>query len=493
MKKIIFSLSLFVWVVAQAQNNVLAGEASQVQTDLSELFSRQFVLPDNYSMNMFEADWYYIVNASGKIEITRCDVPLNTIKKTIVLKSAKDISDSDVTKLEFNDADRYDAYRRGVYDTQKNVLIEDGIATLTHHQSLYDKDKAIGSLSPVTSHSEVEDLYAKMREWVIANEELLLHQSLEVNTTATPQRVHVAYSPLYYAQNRDTLYCNGNLINDFAMNEEAAMFYDFYVRNHKETPYYAVVRRNNTKLTLNFYDTATRKKFAVVNYQIQDVCNIVKTGNIFYLADDEKTIRIRQTWQKDSLVYSEIYDSLKMPIAKYEFRYLADNAYPLIATKELVYPSGTIKMRVTYNANKISTQAFNEDASKAKYTPAKGAEKVMNDYFSKNFRLPFVSKDMSNVISILISFDANCYISEKGELIMNPNTIMDVEWSCKYSVMDNYIGEKLPEVITQTYMPYLYAFLKEAGNRQLLCKPALMNGSPVESAITVSVDYWFRP
>ena len=422
--------------VATAQNEPADSSRNASADKVSETFSKQFVLPDAYIMNTFSFEVYYTVYAD----------------KTVRVRDSK--ITSSVTKR-----------------TSGSVMHPDFSGTSAMNINV--------------------DLLRAVREWFTANGDVL-QQTVEdfELVDSLPLVTQVYYSPILCAQSGDTLFCTGDLENEFLSNgEEAGTFYQFFIRNRRNTPYYALVRRNKNNVMLLIHDSGTGKLVNVVNYHIQSAELVTKSGNQMYVGEDGKSLRIKQVWDDNKLVSAETYNSEKKVEARYEFQY--KTWYPKLKTKEVFYPSGSVMLRAEYDKDDVSITAFNEDGSKAKYLPAKNAEKTVNGYFKKHFNAPAISYKNTAINYFVLKLNIPCSIDESGAIRITTSS-PTATWSYNYK-KGLITSAQINRVIEAKYNPYFREFWQTLVDQALQCTPAKVNGKPVASTATIKIEHNFTP
>lgn len=423
--------------VVQAENELPDSTANTSGIHLSEEFSKHFVLPDAYVMNTFSFDVSYTVYANKTGRVT-------DLKYT-----------SSITKRTSNDA-----------------------------------------LRPDFSHTPqwliTRELSPAIINWLTANGNLLSQTVSEFDFEDSIQmEAQVYYSPILYAQSGDTLFCTGEIENENLCNgEQAGMFYQYYVRNRRNTPYYALVRRHKNNVTLRIHDSETGKLFNIVNYHIASANLVTKTGNQIYFGEDGKTIRIIQVWKDNQLQSAETYNSDNHVEARYEFQYIT--WYPKLKKKEVLYPNGSVKLRAEYEKDDVTVTAFNEDGSPAKYTPAKDVEKAIKGYFKKNFSVPAIGYEYSGINYFDLKITINCAIDENGTILLTGPSVQRADWSYNYQSKVIQSGQ-IDHVIMREYSPYYREFWQTLTEQSLQCTPAKINGTPVASKATIRLVHDFTP
>lgn len=415
-------------VLTLAQESTTPAE-HDADFDLSEVFSKQFVLPSNYVMNSFSFELHFTVYNNNKPLITQTAFTSPISKQT-------------------NGSSR---------------------------------------------HSEVvEYLKTTVNEWLDAHSDLLtrLSSSYEI-TDSLPLVAQVYYSPIFYAQTGDTLRCDGERKNiGLAHGEEAATYFRFYVYNNTPTPYYAVARRNNSKVTLRYYHADNQKLLCIESYQIQDIDKLIRTGQQSFMADDGKKIRIRQTWNADTLCSAVAYDTLSTPIANYQFVYYLGNVQPHLKQKDIFNSSGDLIMRIEYGRQEDDIQYFNPDGSKAKYIPSPNAKKMLTQYVKKNFHAPKIGIEASKFNYIVLMLDVPCFIDKSGQLTitLSPNT----SWTCGYN-RHTTTESDIHKIVHDYYESYITQFKQELQQQAFECTPSLFNGEPIDCNMMIHIEHEFLP
>lgn len=437
--KTLFACFVFVLcsAVVLAENELPDSTANTSGIHLSEEFSKHFVLPDAYVMNTFSFDVSYTVYANKTGHITNHKFTSSISKRTSGNTTHPDFS----LKV------------------------------------------------PNNFHN---DLSAAILNWLTANGDLLLQTVSEFDfEDSILMEAQVYYSPLLYAQSGDTLFCTGELENENLCNgEQAGMFYQYYVRNRRNTPYYALVRRHKNNVTLRIHNSETGKLFNIVNYHIASADLVAKSGNQIYFGEDGKTIRIIQVWKDNQLQSAETYNSDNHVEARYEFQYIT--WYPKLKKKEVLYPNGSVKLRYEYEKDDVTVTAFNEDGSPAKYAPSKDVEKTIKAYFKKNFSVPVIDYEYSAINYCDLKLTIDCAIDENGTIkITNPGT-PSANWGYNYNV--RFISPMMiNQMIDSEYRPYYREFWQTLKEQSLQCTPAKINGTPVASKATIRLVHDFTP
>ncbi len=300
-------------------------------------------------------------------------------------------------------------------------------------------------------------------------------------------------SALYYAQAGDTLFCTGERINGAnAEGEEAAIFYRFCIRDHRNTPYYAIANKREDRLALRYYDTLTHKAFAVENYQTFSPDTVLKSGNQFFLASDGKTVRIHQTWADNCLKEATVVDKHGKKLAKYKFYYAEDEDLPRIKAMVTFYPSGTVKLRTKYEEDIKTITAFSKNGKEAGYKPSSKAEKVLSNYFKDNFHPLIISNYAVGIDYFTLTLDCYCDIDETGKMRINSITPPQLSWD--YESDDEYQSKSSFRFITRRfYKPYFDEFWRELSERTFSCDAASINGKGVSSKVPVHIVCYFQP
>ena len=284
--------------VAIAQNEPADSVQNASAVNISELFSKQFVLPERYIMNTFSFEVAYIVYADKPSQVDQIKFTSNITKRAT----------HKPTHPDFAQLERMN----------------------------YDLKVAIAN-------------------WLTANGDVLAQTVGDFEfEDSIPLVTQVYYSPLLYAQAGDTLFCTGTLENEYLSDaEEAGSYYDYHVRNQRNTPYFALVRRSRNNVTLMVHNTETGNLFNIVSYHIKSADQVEKSGNQMYMGEDGKSLRIKQVWKDNKLVSAEKYDSEKRVEARYEFCYPALS--PVLKKKEVLNPDGSVKTSKEYDTDIVIT------------------------------------------------------------------------------------------------------------------------------------------
>lgn len=348
--------------------------------------------------------------------------------------------------------------------------------------------------SSITRHGTggADELTPAILSWFSANDDILLEtlgDSVAEDSVQLVARVY--YSPFLYAQPGDTLFCTGELVNEYlSKGEEAATYYDYYIRNRRNTPYYALIRRNKNHVTLLVHNSETGKSVNVVSYYIQSIDRVDKSGNQIYLGDDGKSLRIKQVWNDNQMLSAELYNSENRVAARYEFQYIT--FYPKLKTIERLYPDGSVQQRTVYDRDEVQVTAFNEDGSKAKYLPARNVEKAFKSYFKKNFRAPAIGRENDGINHFLLKVTISCAIDENGNIRIITYDTPQAEWEYNYN-KDLINSNRINRMVKEKYGPYFDEFWQELREQSFTCTPAKVNGTPVPSTATITIEHWFTP
>lgn len=366
--------------------------------------------------------------------------------------------------------------------------------------TVYDEDRDLN-----------KELKAAVNEWLDANGVVLPKDKASV----------LHFSPLYYAETGDKLYFTGKkVINNGAKGEEAGVFYRFHVCNSHNTPFYATVERNADELILNYRDSFAHMPFLVERYKISAPITIKKEGYQSYMYDNSELVHIRQFYKNDSLQYAEELDSATQTVQSiYRFGYVMGNHNPQLLTKEVLYPSGSVKVRTDYDSAPPRIFAFNEDGSEIKIIPdseakvahisvnettsnpevkmtpafSKSINKALKNYFKQNFKKPDIGRDRYGIYKMTLTLEMVGTVSEKGEMIVTK--ILDREdngWRYQYDPKV-IISPQVRTIVETYYSPYLEKFIYELTHTTLTCTPAKENNEPVSSPFVIKFMYSFRP
>ena len=421
-------------VCAQSEQVDSTKNASAV--NVSEIFSKLFVLPEAYMMNTFNFEVNYTLYKGSAVRFTGCKFTSSITKRT-----------------------SHDALRPN-----------------------FDRNNL---------HALNSGLQSAIVDWFKSHGEVLLQTGKDFDGEDSVSLVtQVYYSPILYAQPGDTLFCTGEVENEYLCEgEEAATFYQYYVRNNSNTPYFALVKRNKNNVTLMIHASETGKLVNIVTYHIRSVELVTKEGNQLYMGEDGKSIRIKQVWKDNQLVSAEVYNSGNKVDAQYEFVYLT--WFPKLKKKDVLYPNGNVKLRTEFDKDKISVTAFNEDGSKAKYSESKGAEKAINAYFKKHFSIPAIGYEYSGINEMILKAQVTCTVAENGAIkIISGHP--SVNWS--YNYKKGFISNtKINQMIENEYRPYFRELWETVKEQPFECAPAKMNGRPVASVVHINVEHSFTP
>lgn len=419
-----------------AQNAAADSTGNANGAILSEVFSKQFVLPEAYKMNTFHFELEYILYKSRAVRFTGCKFT------------------SSITKHTTNDAMHANLSRNNL--------------------------RALNF-----------ELQSAIVDWFKSHGDVLLQtlEDFEVEDSL-PLVSQVYYSPILYAQPGDTLFCSREIENEYLCEgEQAATFHQYYVRNNRNTPYFALVKRHKNNVTLLIHSSETGKLQNILTYHIRSVELVTKEGNQLYIGEDGKSIRIKQVWNDNKLVSAEAYNSENKVDVQYEFIY--QTWYPKLKKKDELYPNGSVKLRTEFDKDNISVTAFNEDGSKAKYSPAKGAEKALSDYFKKHFEVPAIGYEYTWINEMILKAKVTCTVADNG-VIRIISGEPSASWS--YNYKKGFISQtKINQMIDSEYSPYLRDFWTTVKEQPFQCTPAKMNGSPVASVVHIDIEHGFKP
>lgn len=404
----------------------------RARDSLSAIFSKEFVLPDSFLMNTMNVDIHFQIRDGEHIDIVKSQVS------------------SPITRL-----------------------------TDPHNPN----------------HDFSNDFNQLVSEWVAKHQDGILKVLSQNHSPSTPyQKICLLqYSPMYYAQTGDTLFFSGELANQAgAHGEKAGMLYNMYVRNHKQTPYYAIVHRDEEKLKLSYYDSVSPHPFLVEKYEITAPDIIRKHGNQYYMAENSKQVRIIQTYVKDTLHVAEEMNDMGIKIARYLFQSTRLNQYPQLRVKEQLYPSGNVQMRITYRKENDFIEGFAEDGTPIACTPAKDTDREIYKYIKTFFRAPKIGKyDAEKFAYFILKCDILCSVDEKGNLNMVQPSISKTDWSYNRNF---YVADKqVQSIVQEKYGPYFSEFYKTMREQTFHCTPAMIGDTPVSSTVTVHIEYKFVP
>jgi hypothetical protein len=299
------------------------------------------------------------------------------------------------------------------------------------------------------------------------------------------------YAPLYYALPSDTLYGDIRISNQSnAQYEEACMHYVFYVRNRKDVPYYATVKRHNTKLSMHVHDAATHLPFIIEQDNMPTQNTLFKNGVQCLMDDNGQSVRIRKTYRMDTLMSAERLNQDGQVCERYHFTVPKKSiTYPTLNSKELLYPSGAVKVRVEYSDDK-KISAFREDGSAAKYVPSRNVEKVVRKAFIKSFKKP-KPDGRWNINYIELTTTVTGYISETGEVTINPE-VEDINWTYNYN-SNSINSSDVKKMMQEYYSPYVRELIKDLSKSHPVCSPAKVDKTPVSSSYNFELKYNFMP
>ena len=379
--------------------------------------------------------------------------------------------------------------------------------------------------APVANYTSVDDsdLVRALKTWQDTS-------SLTLKKGVT--LIH--YSPVFYANTNDTLYCDAELQNqNNSYGEKAAMFYRFIVRNHRKTPYYMIAHCHKDKRSLHVYERGTDKPFMIEKDIAYSPLYVVKDGMQIYLTETGK-VSMRQMCHLDTLKYAEEMDERGLVAARYTFNPQSKTSELYwIKKKEVFYPSGAVQMLSQFNALEIRTYAFNEDGTEAKLKPVsyQTIDNVFRKYFKQHFKTPDIGRVRYGISEMMLKVELAGTISEKGEMIVAQTTkrsmesdsekntdnslesvVLDylinsfgkgemntsdalgrfVTWTYKYDLKVITDGQ-IREIIQKYYVPFLTEFLNELPHTTLTCTPAKVNNEPVSSPFVIEFAYPFKP
>ena len=386
--------------------------------------------------------------------------------------------------------------------------------TVTEDGSLEDMDGSITSSYTVYStqnsapntreNNHVEVLLSWVKEYLrkkIAAKEIQFVPCTEDGSpVAKPIEFTLTYAPLYYAQTGDTLSCTGEIENAAtAYGERPILYHHFYVHNGQETPYHAVVHRNNqSTLTLHYFDTLSEFPFLIARYKVEKPDQVVRNSFQQYMSG--KRVQYRQYYEADSMRYVEMFDEENKLSTKYFMVYRPNNLHPHLLYKEVYYPSGNVKTRIVYpnllqtitKDYKIDVYAYREDGTAAKYVAPANAKSVVSGFFKRNFRVPRVKESTNGINSITVKPMLVFYVDAEGNMEYRGKVSFSTDWSYNYQV-----GITSPVTIrnlVQTYYgPCLHNVLEELRKQTLRCKPAKIDKQPVESIVLIKLEHEFTP
>ena len=349
--------------------------------------------------------------------------------------------------------------------------------------------------SPITCRGTkdmTDSLKLAVRDWFIhANIALVPGSKNGQTEDGMPVHFTIRYLPLFFAQTGDTLFCSVERIQHAgAQGEEAVGFYNLYVRNSKNSESYAKVRRSQNDLTLHCFDTLNKQPFLVQKYVINAPDKIVKKGFQQYLKDGK--VHYRQFYESDYMRYAEEFDNTNQLYAKYFIEYRANNSYPQLSKKETYYPSGKLQLSTSYFKDQTVITAYNEDGSKATFTPAKNANKGITKYFKKHFRAPSTHGLAADVNYFILNLDLMLRINEQGQITIQTS---DAKWSYNYAknLASLAFNQRISQAIREYYTPYLDTVLKDLAEQNFQCTPAKINNQPVSSTFLVHIEHEFIP
>lgn len=295
----------------------------------------------------------------------------------------------------------------------------------------------------------------------------------------------IHFTPLYYAKNGDTLYCEKKVSEIKSKSGDVYVsICDMFIRNKPDMPYYAVADRVNNNVTLRYYKVADDKCTLIENYTIYGPNIVMQTGYKDYETIDGI---MRYYYDMNVLKNVESYDSIGALRKKYTLDLPGNGIFPTLTSMETYYPSGKLLSRTTvaHKRNDADqTTYYDENGNVARYLPSADAEKVITSSFKKRFKLPAINDTRVNHIKeIYLSFPLRLSIDEKG-IITNMELLSEVHWQHLYN--PSFLSENdLKELRELCYNPYANNFLIEMTDEVLQgkvkCSPATINGKPVKS------------
>lgn len=352
------------------------------------------------------------------------------------------------------------------------------------------------SITAQTYNTSMEDFITHKMNHVDIREELTDSiKSWLAHCDCAPKEGYVLlhYAPLFYALPSDTLYGDIQISNQLnAKGEEACMHYVFHVRNRKDKPYYATVKRQKTKLSMHVYDADTHHPFLFEHECMPTQNTLFKNGVQCLMDENGQSVRIRKAYRMDTLVSAEQLSQDGKVCERYHFT-VPKHAitYPTLNSKELLYPSGAVKVRMEYGSfNSIKTSAFREDGSAAKYIPSRDVQKVVKKAFTKSFKKP-KPEDRWKINYIELTTTVTGYISETGEVLINPE-VGDIRWTYNYD-SQHINSSEVNELLQEHYSPYVRELIKDLSKSHIVCSPATVDKTPVRSSFSFELKYKFMP
>lgn len=298
---------------------------------------------------------------------------------------------------------------------------------------------------------------------------------------------NIHYSPFYFAQTGDVFYVDKReTVIQSISKIETLKSYDSYVRNNPSMPCIAVAERDGNQLSLKYFDRDTNEAFMLSRYVVDTPCHVVRQG-IQELYFDDGHIS-RQTYVADTIRLAEEYDSLNHLCAKYTFR---TEYSTKIAAKDEFYPSGMRKLHVDcaeLAKDKDVIVYYREDGTQASFTPAKDVQKTIDNYVNSTLAVPKAvdPKTIEGINRIAFRAQYMAEISEKGELKFIEKLDGKIEWSYNYETHTTY-PDKILKVINDLYLPSVQRYLEELVRTGIKCTPAYVEGVPVASKMIVAV------
>lgn len=420
---------------------------------LSERFSREFTLPNNFIMNHFGYHLIGLVNEQG-----------NLIRYKLQLSS-------NIRAVSYNDS----------YEDIYSIL----------------KDSVSVWLKPL------------IKRW----------KPGMVDGVAKPMVFDfpMEYSPIYYANNGDTLGCVRRKMKVMSAHATDTLICDeYFFHLNIPTPFYALVERNGIHATLYYYSTKHSQHVLTENYLVYSPDSVIKDGWQEYILSEKDTLRY--FYAADTIQFAEHHDMDGHKIGRFTF--FSPNSKIFIyklKTKETYDADGKPDSFVEYaefTGKPDVKYGFDQDGamipvnqsgnngrvipSKDKIlaildnldsvdVPSKDAEKIIIKYckqYLKKHPFPRDWKTIQGLSFISTTLKMKFYVSDKGEIIFVEKMGDGIRWHYEYdrTVTNQYLMQNL---ISKEFSPKLYALMESFNEAELICEPATAKGKPINSTIIV--------
>ncbi len=407
---------------------------------LSKLLSKEFLLPEMFVMNSFAYRVRGVVKADGTMQ-------LQSLKQKSSIKSY------------FKNTDEH----RSAETSRPADILMAKISNFLQTVALQNK------WIPGTVQGKPADMTL----------EFVLH-----------------YSPIFYASESDTLYCQikEERISS-ASNTESLVNDEMFVHHDHCLPYYAVVGHNEDTIVLHYYSAAEHKPVLVERYTANAPDSLIKTGQQEFLMDNGA--RVCHIYADGELKSAMQFDSTGLRVAEYSF-YQKSNNWLKLKTKTAYWPDAKVKQRcefAEFSTTEDKIIYYDAEGRQAKFIASKDVKKVLQDLFAKSFKLPPANdKLVRNISYIEPTIEVTACIDETGK-------ITDIRFSRTWNWHYNYNSfinkSQIDAIISKYYNPYTNNFLTDFAqsirSRQTQCKPATINGIPIESTAKVQLTKNFVP